>query len=203
MALVEVALPVDDRPLPNRVREFLGAADRRVSALGEDRPAFIPSDAEAVYRALSGLRESALVAGERFCEWGSGVGVAAALAAMLGFESHAIEIDDELVRAGQELADRFELDVEHVPATFVPDGSEDLATGAGDELDWLQPGGADGYELLGRDPDEFDLVFVYPWPGEEDVIEALFERHAGDGAILLTYHGMEGLRARRAVGRPA
>jgi len=200
MALIDVALPLDDRPLPRPVREFLGAAGRQVTRLGADRPAFIPSDAEAVYRALSGLRESDLVAGDRFCEWGSGLGVAAGLAALLGFESHAIEIDDDLVAAGQALADDFALDVEHVPATFVPEGSEDLATGAGDELDWLQPGGADAYALLGRDPEEFDLVFAYPWPGEEEVIEALFERHAGDGAILLTYHGMEGMRARRAVG---
>jgi len=200
MALLELELPVDDRPLPARVQEFLDEADERNDRFGAGRPAFVPCDAEAVYRALSGLRESDEIVGLRMCEWGSGLGVVAGLASMLGYSAHAIEIDGQLSSAGQRLADEFSLDVEHVPGTFVPPSSQDLAVGAGNELDWLQPGGADAYELLGRDPDEFDVVYAYPWPGEEAVIEALFERHAGAGAVLLTYHGLEGLRARRAVG---
>ena len=46
-------------------------------------------------------------------------------------------------------------------------------------------------------PDDFDVIFAYPWPGEEDVIMQLFDRYAAVGALLLTYHGIEELRIRR------
>ncbi|MCK6459507.1 MAG: hypothetical protein L6Q95_06390 [Planctomycetes bacterium] len=67
------------------------------------------------------------------------------------------------------------------------------------EFGWLSAGGACGHELLGAAPQDFDLVFAYPWPGEEEVIEGLFERYAGDSALLLTFHGLDGLRLRRKV----
>ncbi|MHC4937517.1 MAG: hypothetical protein ACYTHK_00940 [Planctomycetota bacterium] len=198
MALVELAIP-SGPPLPERARLLVEAANESIAALGRSRPAFIPSDSAMAYGALAGLRESDLLTGTRFCEWGSGLGVVAGLAAMLGFESYAIEIEPELVDAGERLCAEFGLAVEHAAGTFVPEESQDLVAGAGDELDWLQAGGADAYESLARDPDEFDLVFAYPWPGEEEVIDTLFLRHAGAGAVLLTFHGLEGLRARRAV----
>ena len=45
--------------------------------------------------------------------------------------------------------------------------------------------------------EEFDLVFAYPWPDEEALIEGLFEGHARAGAMLLTYHADSTLRLRR------
>ena len=54
-------------------------------------------------------------------------------------------------------------------------------------------------ERLGLGPDEFDLVFAYPWPGEEEVVERLFERFAGDSALLLTFNGLEDLQLRRKI----
>ncbi|MHC4407761.1 MAG: hypothetical protein ACYS0E_12195 [Planctomycetota bacterium] len=199
MALVDLELSPDGAALPERANRFIAAANHRITTFGASRPAFIPSDPELVYAALFELRRSDLLTGSRFCEWGSGLGVIAGLAAMLDYDAHAIEIESDLVEAGEALCAEFDLDVEQVAGTFVPDASQDLVAGAGDELDWLQPGGADAYELFGRDPEEFDLVFAYPWPGEEEVIEQLFDRHAGSGAVLLTFHGLEGLRARRAV----
>ena len=44
------------------------------------------------------------------------------------------------------------------------------------------------------------MIFAYPWPDEEQLIEALLERHAGEGALLLTNHGGQDLRLRRKVG---
>ena len=49
------------------------------------------------------------------------------------------------------------------------------------------------------DPASFDVVFAYPWPDEEAVVAALFERHSSPGAILATYHGGDG----RHVGEAA
>jgi hypothetical protein len=53
--------------------------------------------------------------------------------------------------------------------------------------------------VLRRDPDDFDLVFAYPWPGSEDVIYRLFDAFAATEALLLTFHGSEGLRVDRKV----
>ena len=85
----------------------------------------------------------------------------------------------------------------HVCGTFVPAGGEDL-TDFEQEHAWLSSdAGACGHEELGVDPGEFDVIFAYPWPGEEAVIEGLFERYAPTGALLLTFHGHEDLRLRR------
>jgi hypothetical protein len=44
-------------------------------------------------------------------------------------------------------------------------------------------------------------VFAYPWPGEEQVIFDLFADTASVGALLLTYHGIDGVRLQRKVKR--
>ena len=56
-----------------------------------------------------------------------------------------------------------------------------------------------GYDELGKDIDEFDLFFAFPWPGEHRYWESIFDHHAADGALLLTYHGIERLRLHRRV----
>src|SRR5438067_102069 len=50
-------------------------------------------------------------------------------------------------------------------------------------------------------PDDFDLIFSYPWPDEERLTAALFERHARGGALLLSYHEVGSLRLRRKSGK--
>ena len=52
---------------------------------------------------------------------------------------------------------------------------------------------------LGLDPDEFDVICAYPWPDQERVTEDLFEHYAAEGAVLLTYHGVDHLRIRRQL----
>ena len=64
-----------------------------------------------------------------------------------------------------------------------------------DDVAWLSTDGPDGYEELELEPDDFDVVFAYPWPGEEQVIFDLFADSAAVGALLLTYHGHEGVQA--------
>ena len=58
-------------------------------------------------------------------------------------------------------------------------------------------GMADGHAKLGLAPSNFDVIFAYPWPEQVGLIEGLFEDRAADGAVLVTYHGMDGLRLRR------
>ena len=59
----------------------------------------------------------------------------------------------------------------------------------------------DGYDELRLDPDEFNVVFAYPWPGEECLIESLFEKYAAEEALLLTYNQYNSVRLRRKVGK--
>jgi hypothetical protein len=48
-------------------------------------------------------------------------------------------------------------------------------------------------------PDEFDLIFAYPWPDDERVTADLFEGYAAGNAILLTYHGGDDFRVRQKI----
>ncbi|MHC4932656.1 MAG: methyltransferase domain-containing protein [Planctomycetota bacterium] len=205
--VVELELPAPAGELfPGRIRSLLMEAGTRMAAFFERRggrpvPGFVPGDFERIGRALQALRNANLAAGDSFCEWGSGFGVVALLAAQLEFRACGIEIDADLVEESRALAEDFDLDVEFVQGTFVPRGGEDL-TDVPQDFGWLLGGGPCGHEALDLDPSDFDVIFAYPWPGEEKVIEDLFERYAADSALLLTYHGYEDLRLRRKVAAP-
>jgi hypothetical protein len=204
MPLVDLEIPVKDETVPADVYEFLRIADRRIQeflSAHADQPVagFVQSDFVRVYHALRAIKEGHLAAGETFCEWGSGFGVAACLAARLGFDASGIEIDAELVDSAEQLADDFEISVTFAHGTFVPPDGERF-TDSEEDLAWLQAGGACGYESLGVELDELDVIFAYPWPGEASVISHVFEHFAADGALLLTYHGYDDMRLRRKVG---
>jgi hypothetical protein len=200
MLLVNVNLPLKSAPLPGDVRAFLREAHRRIEEFREDSriPAFVPSDFEQVYGTLAALADVAPATGNLFCEWGSGFGVVACLAAMLDFDACGIEIEGELVEAARTLAGDFGLPVEFVHGSFIPAGHDVHA--AGDEFAWLTT--SDGaQEDLGLAPDDFDVIFAYPWPDEEYVTEDLFRRYARPGAVLVTFHGAEDVRVRRKTAQ--
>jgi hypothetical protein len=44
------------------------------------------------------------------------------------------------------------------------------------------------------------VIFAYPWPDEEELTGALFERYAGANALLVTCHEVGGFRLRRKAG---
>ena len=204
MPLVDVALPAfDDAPFPSPVRALLDESAQRIEAFlgrrgGDPVPGFVPADFDRIYRALRAIAAGNLAPGDSFCEWGSGFGVVALLATHLDFHACGIEIQPELVEEAESLAAAVGLEVEFVCGTLVPPAGQEL-TDVPQEFAWLSAGGACGHELLGVEPADFDLIFAYPWPGEEGVIEDLFERFAATSALLLTYHGYEDLRLRRKV----
>ena len=37
--------------------------------------------------------------------------------------------------------------------------------------------------------DEIDVFFVYPWPGEQEMMLKLFDSVASEDAILIAYYG--------------
>jgi SAM-dependent methyltransferase len=205
VSLVDVDLFHVPAPLPGDVSDLLQAADQRIAQFLEDQrervvPGFVPSDFVRVYEALRAIRHSDLPAGNLFCEWGSGLGIVAMLAAKVGFSACGIELEAELVEGARGLAEELGVQVEFVCGTLIPAGGEVFADRAVESA-WLGMGGADAYEELELDACDFDVIFAYPWPGDERVIEDLFEHYAAAGALLLTFHGMEDLRLRRKVAQ--
>jgi hypothetical protein len=198
-----VEIESDPTGPPADVHRFLREARRRVRWLSRARsfPAFSASDFGRVYAALRSLEASGLAPGRWFCEWGSGLGVVSCLAAMLGFEARGIEAEGDLVKAARRLALDFALPAEFARGNYVPDGARGLVE-EGRAFAWLNDAPDSGYEALGLGPDDFDLVFAYPWPDEAGLVAELFEGHARAGALPLTYHADGLLQLRQKQGRP-
>lgn len=204
MPLVEVELAVSTAPLPDAVARLIADAQKCVEEFSDQHaasiPAFVPSDFEIVYRGLAAIESQRLATGRRFIEWGSGNGVITCFAEILGFDAAGIEIESQLVEMAESLAAAHGISAQFARGSFLPRGAEPLLE-MPDDVAWLTTTGPDGYEELEAEPDEFDVVFAYPWPGEEQVIFDLFNKSAAAGALLLTYHGQDGLRLQRKVSR--
>jgi hypothetical protein len=196
MPLIDLCLPAAPAGVPGEVRSFLREAGRRIRRFQRHArvPGFVPADYEAAYGLLRAVAAAGLTRGNLFCEWGSGFGVVACLAAMLEFDACGIEVEPELVDAARRLADDFGLPVEFARGSFIPPGGEPRAAGG---FAWLTAEADDTHQELGLGADDFDVIFAYPWPDEEGLTGDLFERYASGGALLLTYHGGEDFRLRR------
>jgi hypothetical protein len=190
--------------IPPNVAALLADAEQRIDDLDNttriEIPAFVPSNFELAYRALLEIHEANLATGRRFIEWGSGIGVVACLASCVGFDAVGIEIEPKLVKIAWRIARNHNIAVQFACGSFIPDGVVPRVDWV-DGVAWLTTTGDDGHEQLELDPDDFDVVFAYPWPGEEQVIFDLFADTAAVGALLLTYHGLEGMKLQRKVRR--
>lgn len=158
---------------------------------------FFAADYDRVLRTLLSLREPGL----RFLEWGSATGVITIMADLLGFEACGIEIDGDLVATARELAARFRSSARFAIGSFVPDGYE-WQSSTGDRRLGTIEHGPPGYPELGYALDDFDLVFAYPWSGEEPIMIDVMRRRGRPGARLLLHgsHSIEVYRDGRRVG---
>jgi hypothetical protein len=113
--------------------------------------------------------------GDRFCEWGSGLGTVAICASSLGFDACGIEIETELVELARSLARRYGWET--------PFHCADIYAHAESSNETITPPPPVNYASL-------DIVFAYPWPFEVARIRSLFDRSCTrPGAILVLYHG--------------
>lgn len=202
MALVDVRLTVRSSGPPGDVRRFLAEADRRIEEFQQSHciPGFVASDYQQVYGVLSALAESAIAPGNSFCEWGSGFGVVTCLAAMIGFDAYGIEVEPELVAEAEKLATDFDVPAVFVCGSFIPPAAG-ASLGKDREFSWLTTRCDDIEAEWGLDAGDFDTVFVYPWPDEQQVIADLFDRITAPGAVIVTNQNDGTFRVRRKVAK--
>ena len=178
---VDIPPEAGDLPVPHFVDLFIRDAENRAEEYDArvGSGSFIPSDTRYAFQVLQWLlRTGALNRGAALLEWGSGQGVLAIFASLLGLNAVGVEIDEVLVREATALAARYDS-----KARFVH-GSYDAATP-----------GLPVYTAAKR-----QTVYVYPWPGEERYFLHLFQATAGVGALLLMSLGPEDIRVLRKTG---
>lgn len=141
---------------------------------------FVPADYERVLEALIALRAPGL----RFLEWGSATGVITIMADLLGYEAYGIELDEDLVAVSLEMAARHRSGARFAAGSFLPAGYT-WTPKDGDGRMGTVGEGTSGYLRLGRPLDDFDLVYAFPWGGEEAMMHDLMRRYGGADAGLL------------------
>jgi hypothetical protein len=171
-------------------RDFWHEFDARVR---QDRwHPFVAADYDRVRTVLLSLREP----GRRFLEWGSASGVITIMADLMGFDACGIEIDADLVQSARELAARTGSNARFATGSFIPMGWQ-WSPPDGDGRTATIGQGPSGYLKLGRALDEFDIVFGFPWSGEEPLMRDLMRCHGHSEALLMLYTVEGGVRVYR------
>lgn len=193
MALIAVDVEAWEGPLPERVSSLIDSAGQCLERFHVYHhrapvPGFYPSDFELVYRVFRSLVEKhATPANCKFIEWGAGIPAVSALAEQCQWTAMAFECDERLFAVGTAWLQEENLSVQLERTSFVPDtfvqslGDPNLFQGI-----QVSPQG-----VTKKSPDELraDVVFAYPWPGEAEAIESLFEFVSAPGDRLVTFHG--------------
>jgi len=106
------------------------------------------------------------------------------------------------VETARALATRFESGARFVAGSFLPSG---YAFKPDPTAAWtaVDDRGESGYVKFGRALDDFDVVFGYPWGGEQGMMLDLMRRYGNPDGLLLLHsveHGVRGYRAGKEVG---
>ncbi|WP_153555447.1 class I SAM-dependent methyltransferase [Roseimaritima sediminicola] len=198
MALAPICVPnhVGSRTLSDPAAHLIDRAFERIEALmlrnASVTEQFVTCDFELLDKTLGWLQEENLLAGNRFCEWGSGIGAGTMLAALRGLEAVGIEIDSALVQESDELAAELTIPARFVAGSFLPSELDDMVHWES-ELENVVTQTGNAYDELDLEVTDFDLFFAFPWPGEQPFFEAVLEAVAANGSLLLTFHGREGM----------
>ena len=158
---------------------------------------FVAADYELVYQTLQWIQGHHPAIGNRFLEWGCGFAAVACLADQLGWNSHAIEAHPDLIGQARKTIASWPAAVELVEGNFLPPGASELAFDP--TLPSLGHGGDSAYHAWDLDLDDFAVVYSYPWPGEDEFHEDVFDRYAAIGALLLMFIGPNEMRLSRKV----
>lgn len=161
---------------------------------------FVAADYDIVRAALRRLRAP----GRRFLEWGSASGIITIIADLLGYDASGIELDPSLVTTAREIAARHGSGARFVAGSFLPTGYRWQPRDGNGRMVTIGEGPS-GYLQLGRSLDEFDVVFGYPWGGEEPVMHDVMRQYGRRDALFLLYDTNVGVRIYRdgrEIGEP-
>jgi len=161
----------------------------------QNEPAFegyVSADYEAVYKSLVKYRDRRLM----FLEWGAGLGVATIMADKMGFDAFGIEIEQTLVDHACAMAERFESRARFACCSFIPDNYEESARD-GEEFQRTVCDAASGYDELGFELQDFNIIYAYPWPEEHLVFRSIVRRCGAPQALLICFDAREGIRTTR------
>ena len=184
--------------VPEPFASLIADADARwdtfwAQKLNKRYPRYVASEPAQVYAALKHVRAAGLALGDRFVEWGSGFGVATSLAALLGYEATGIELEEGLVEIAESLALTHQTGADFIHTSYIPEGFLSYDHVGGSDI---VPDDSFGhqahtpyYEGMDIGLDEVDVFFVYPWPGEQEMMLKLFQAVASEDAILIAYYG--------------
>ena len=191
------ARPIDEGdPAMDIIDAGSEAIERWYLETAESIENFVTADYPLVAAALRTIRREGLATGEVFCELGCGFGVVAAVAAGEGWESMGVEIEPTLVEQARQLCEGLGLPVDLLRGSFVPRHDERLES-LSSEVANVSTDPDDVWAEASRGPDQVDLYFAFPWPGEEHFFEAFVDSNAAVGSLLMTYRGREGIRVQR------
>jgi hypothetical protein len=148
---------------------------------------FVPGDYGGILQTLLEVRAP----GRRFLEWGSATGVVVIMADLLGFDAFGIELDSGLVSIARQLAERYQSRARFVSGSFLPAGYRWRPPTGDGRLGTIGQG-VSAYAELGYGLDDFDVVYAYPWSGEEAMMLDLMQSYGNSKAYLLL-HGDHGV----------
>ncbi|MGW8268748.1 MAG: hypothetical protein ACWGSQ_20450 [Longimicrobiales bacterium] len=157
---------------------------------------FVAADYEVVLEALLPFRAP----GSMFLEWGSASGVITIMADLLGFRAFGVELDPELVRIARALALQLDSGATFTEGSFLPQGYRFRPPDGDGRLGTIGQGPS-AYLRMGHALDEFDLVFAFPWGGEEPLMLDLIRTYGRRDALLLLYTVNDGVRVYRGGRR--
>ena len=156
--LHQAPLTHSKEPMSDSTFAFAQEGLRRAKAI--DCFDFVPSDSSLLHAILVNIPRG------RYCEWGSGIGIAVGLAASLGFEACGFEIDPDLAAASRSLLADFGLSAIVTTGSYFDD----------------QPAA--------------DVYFTYCWPGQMMKVEEHLLKVAPQESRLLICHGAQDIRCK-------
>ena len=108
---------------------------------------------------------------------------------------YRIELEDGLVEIAESLAEKHHTGAKFIATTYIPEGYISYDHLGGSDIvhddsfsNHAEPPRYDGMDI---GLDEIDVFFVYPWPGEQEMMLKLFQSVASEDAILIAYYGDE------------
>lgn len=193
MTLKQLDLIVDESELPAQVNQWLAAGRERIERYWDQfpkkpLPQYIECDFDYVSQALRTCVNHGWIDGQLFCEWGCGFGIVTGVAAVLGLDAIGIEAEQFLCEQARKLMAKHGVKAEVWQGNFLPAGAHQLAEDT-DPLVSLTHRIPAAYHQHDMQLSDFAMVFVYPWPGEEHFLRAVFDRFARPNALMLQFRG--------------